>query len=106
MLVAQSVTYDLIRSLRLVVAQLRVHNADLANQITRAATSVALNLAEGTRRTDRDKRRVYRIAAAEAPEVKMALETIAAWGYLDDAVLAAPRALADRVGALTYGLAR
>jgi four helix bundle protein len=106
MLVAQSITNDLIRSLRPVVAELRRQDGDLASQITRAATSVALNLAEGTRRTARDKRRVYRIAAAEAQEVKMALETIAAWGYLDDAVLAVPRALADRVGALTYGLAR
>ena len=106
MLVAQSITTDLIRSLRPVVAQLRIHNANLADQITRAATSVALNLAEGLRRTERDQKRVFRIAAGEAQEVKAALETAAAWGYLDDAVLAAPRALVDRVGALTYGLAR
>ena len=106
MLVAQSITNDLIRSLRPVVAQLRIHSPNLADQIGRAATSVALNLAESLRRTGRDQKRVYRIAAAEAQEVKAALETAAAWGYLDDAVLAAPRALADRVGALTYGLAR
>ena len=106
MLVAQSITFDLIRSLRPVVAQLKFHSADLADQLARAATSVALNLAEGTRRRARDKRRVYRIAAAEAQEVRAALETAAAWGYLDDDILAAPRALADRLGALTFGLAR
>ena len=106
MLVAQSVTYDLIRSLRTVVAQVRVHNTTLADQITRAANSVAANLAEGTRRTNADKKRVYRLAAAEAQEVRAAIESIAAWGYLPDDALAPARALADRLGALTFGLAR
>ena len=106
MLLAQSTTSELIRSLRPVVAKLRSHDADLADQLKRAATSVALNLAEGIRRADRDKRRAYRIAAAEAQEVKAALTTAADWGYLDDEDLAAARALADRVGALTFGLAR
>ena len=106
MLVAQSITSDLIRSLRPVVLALRRHSPDLADQLARAATSVALNLAEGSRRTARDQQRVYRIAAGEAQEVKAALEVAADWGYLDDAALAAARALADRVGALTYGLAR
>ena len=106
MLLAQSITSDLIRSLRPVVAALRLHSPDLADQLVRAATSVALNLAEGTRRTARDQKRVFRIAAGEAQEVKAALQTASDWGYLDDAELAAARVLADRVGALTYGLAR
>ena len=106
MLVAQSITSQLIRSLRPVVVRLRGHNAGLADQIVRAATSVALNLAEGTRRTGRDQKRVFRIAAGEAQEVKAALQTAHDWGFLDGEVLAASRALADRVGALTYGLAR
>jgi len=106
MFVAQTTTTELIRSLRPVVTKVRGHSPALADQLTRAATSVALNLAEGTRRSGRDQRRVYRIAAAEAQEVRAALETIHAWGYLDDDALALPRHLADRVGALTYGLIR
>ena len=49
---------------------------------------------------------MFRIAAGEAQEVKAALQTAHDWGFLDGEVLAASRALADRVGALTYGLAR
>ncbi len=58
------------------------------------------------RRTGRDKRRAYRIAAAEAQEVKVALEVALAWGWLDEASVASLRALADRVGRVTYALAR
>ena len=96
----------IIRSLRPLVVELRTHDTNLADQLKRAATSVALNLAEGIRRTGRDKRHAYRIAAAEAQEVKAALTTVADWGYLDDDALAPSRALADRVGALTFGLAK
>jgi hypothetical protein len=48
----------------------------------------------------------HRRTAGEAQEVRAALEVARDWGYLDDAALAAARALADRVGGLTYGLAR
>ena len=48
-------------------------------------SAIALNLCEGVRRTGRDKKRAYRIAAAESQEV---------------------RVLADRVGRVTYALAR
>jgi hypothetical protein len=58
------------------------------------------------RRTGRDKKRAYRIAAAEAQEVRAALEAAVAWGWVDDAAVAAARALADRVARVTYALAR
>ena len=106
MLDAQQLTLDLIRSLRPLVAQLHVQNSDLENQLRRAASSVALNLGEGIRRTGKDKKRAYRIAAAEAQEVKSALEVACAWGYVDDGALAPVRALADRVAKITFALAR
>ena len=97
MLDVQLLTIDLIRALRPLVERMRVTSPDLAGQVVRAATSVGLNLAEGTRRSGADKRRAYRIAAAEAQEVKAALEIAAAWSALDDV---------DRVGKITYALAR
>src|SRR5262245_21810157 len=106
MLDAQLLTLDLIRCLRPLVERLRATSPDLADQLRRAATSVGLNLAEGTRRSGADKRRAYRIAAAEAQEVKAALELAAAWGALDDADLDGARTLADRVGRVTFALAR
>ena len=106
MLDAQRLVLDLIRALRPLCAQLALQSADLADQLRRAASSVALNLGEGVRRTGRDKKRAYRIAAAEAQETRVALEVALAWGWLDEPQLAGARELADRVGRITYALAR
>ena len=106
MLDAQHLVLDLIRALRPLCEQIARPSPDLADQLRRAATSVMLNLGEGVRRTGRDKKRAYRIAAAEAQEVRAALEAALAWGWVDDAAVAAARALADRVARVTYALAR
>ena len=106
MLDAQFLALDLIRALRPLCEQIARQAADLTDQLRRAATSVALNLGEGVRRTGRDKKRAYRIAAAEAQEVRIALEAAVAWGWVDDVAVAAARALADRVARVTYALAR
>lgn len=106
MLDAQFVALDLIRALRPLCEQIARSSADLADQLRRAATSVVLNLGEGVRRTGRDKRRAYRIAAAEAQEVRAALEAAVAWGWVDEVAVTAARALADRVARVTYALAR
>ena len=106
MLDAQVLVLDLIRCLRPLVERLRKTCPDLAGQLVRATNGVGLNLAEGIGRSGADKRRVYRLAAAEAQEVKAALEIAAAWAALDDADLVDARALADRVGRVTYALAR
>ncbi|MEZ4404493.1 MAG: four helix bundle protein [Kofleriaceae bacterium] len=90
----------------MLLAEINRSSPGLGDQLRRAATSVALNLAEGTRRIGADKRRVYRIAAAEAQELKAALAVAVAWGYLDDAATTSAMELAERVGATTYRLAR
>ncbi|MEZ4399832.1 MAG: four helix bundle protein [Kofleriaceae bacterium] len=106
MLDAQTLVLQLIRLLRPLVAEINRSSPGLGDQLRRAATSVALNLAEGTRRIGADKRRVYRIAAAEAQELKAALAVAVAWGYLDDSATTSAMELAERVGATTYRLAR
>ena len=106
MLAAQELTIELIHLLRPIVGTLGARDSSMRDQLRRAATSVMLNLGEGIRRTGADKKRTYRIAAAEAQEVKAALATAIAWGYLDAAEIAPAQALADRVARITYGLAR
>ena len=106
MLDAQLLLLDLIRTLRPLVERMRVTQPDLAKQLVRAANGVGLNLAEGFGRYGADKRRVYRLASAEAKEVKAALEIAAAWGALDDAELVAARPLADRVARVTFALGK
>ena len=81
MFIAYDVSLDLIRSLCSVVATIKAKSRDTADQIERAATSVALNLAEGSRRIGGDKRRFYAIANGSAIEVKAALDVADAWGW-------------------------
>ena len=76
---------ELIALLREPHARIRQHDPDLAKQIRRAASSIALNLGEGERRRGRDRIQHYRIAAGSARETQVALRVAAAWGYVDEA---------------------
>jgi four helix bundle protein len=94
---------DFIRSLRPVVESLAVKDKDLADQLQRAATSACLNLAEGSRRSTGDQRRLYTYANGSAMEARAALEAAEAWGWVGD--VAEPRHLLDRLLGLLWGLA-
>ena len=59
MLVAYTVAIDLVRQLRPIVEQIKMHDAHLADQLKRAATNTVANLAEGQRRAAGNKRRAY-----------------------------------------------
>jgi len=106
MLIASTRTLQLIALLRPIVDELRVRAPHLADQLERATSSVHLNLAEASGRRGRDQRARYRVAAAEAQEVKAALELALAWGHAAPALVAAAMPVADHLAGLTYGLAR
>src|SRR5262245_62545069 len=104
LLVAYTVALDLIRALRPVVVQLRKHSPDAADQVERAASSIAHNLAEGSRRNGRDPRRFFDMAHGSAGEIRGALDVAEAWGWQVDCEQA--RVHLDRVLALLWGLTR
>ena len=104
MLVAYTVALDLIRALRPVVAQLRQYSPESADQVERAATSIAHNLAEGSRRNGRDPKRFYDMARGSAGEIRGALDVAEAWGWQVESEQV--RALLDRELALLFGLTR
>src|SRR5678815_3574807 len=104
MLIAYQVALDLVRALRPVVAQLRRHSRDAADQVERAASSVVLNLAEGYRRHGRDPRRFWDMAHGSAGEIRGALDLADAWGWKIESEQA--RALLDRELGLLWGLTR
>ena len=106
MFVASDVALQFVASVRSVVEAVARCDANLADQLRRAVTSAALNTAEAGRREGRDRGHRARIAGAECAEAVAALEVAAAWGALADADLVDARALADRVGRITYALAR
>ena len=93
---------ELIRALRPVVERLKCFDADAADQLTRAGTSVVNNLAEGARRTGKDQLRLYRYAHGSANEILGVLDGADAWGWALDAAHA--RAVLDRELALLWGV--
>ena len=74
---------ELVRGLRPVVEKLARKDRDLANQIRRAGSSIALNIAEGNRRSGKSKTYHFRVAAGSAAEVEAGLEVAVAWGHLE-----------------------
>ena len=104
MLVAYTIALDLVRALRTVVAELRKYSADAADQVERAASSVVLNIAEGSRRSGRDPQRFFAMANGSAGEVLGALDLADAWGWKIESEAA--RLLLDRELRLLRGLTR
>jgi four helix bundle protein len=104
MLIALQVGYEVISGLRLVVAELRRQDSNLADQVRRAASSAALNTAEGNKRAGKDRAYFFRIAAGSCDEVRAALNVGRRWGYLDAIDLHALDELLDRQAALLYRL--
>jgi four helix bundle protein len=70
----------------------------------RAGSSVPLNIAEGARRTGRDRHHAYRIAAGSAAEVRAALSVAHGWGYIEPLQAQTTDALIDRLLALLWRL--
>ncbi len=101
--IAYNVALDLVRSLRLIVEQLRSHSSNLADQVERAGTSLVLNLGEGNRRAGKDPRRFFVIAQGSASEIQAALDVADAWGWVVDSTV---KPLLDRELRLLWGLTR
>ena len=101
-LLAYTNALELIRELRPVVEQLKAYDRNIADQVTRAATSITLNVGEGSRRRGVDRKRFYRMAHGSAGEVLAALDTADAWGWRVESAKA--RELLDRELRLLWGL--
>jgi four helix bundle protein len=90
--------------IRPVVQAIRRHDADLADQIYRAAKSLVLNTAEGGRRGGKDRGYHFRIAAGSTAELAAGVRFAIDWD------LCAPQpelfALVDRKLAMLWKLER
>jgi len=71
---------EVIRLLNPVLEQVKLKNANLADQCDRASTSVALNLSEGAGQRGGNRRQRYLTALGEAREVWGACDIIEAKG--------------------------
>ena len=101
---ALTIAREFIVAVRPLVEQIELRDKSLADQLRRAATSAALNTAEGNRRDGRDRASRFRIAAGEAAEAAAALNVAVAWGYVPADAAAPALALADRLCAVLWRL--
>ena len=95
---------ETIRLLAPVVRDIAKHDRDLADQMRRALSSVALNLSEGAGYQRGNRRLRFETACGSAKESRSAYEVAASFGYvaLDDRLVDR----LDRIAATMYRLGR
>ena len=104
--VAYEVSMKMVKSVAPVIQAVARKDRALADQMRRAASSVPLNVAEGSRRNGKDRKHSYRIAAGSAHELRTAIRVAESWGYVDAQSVGPVDALLDRELALLWGLTR
>ncbi len=102
MFIAQEKAIKLLTDIRPLLPLIERNDRDLADQLRRAATSVVLNLAEGSKSAKGNKGKHFAIAHGSASEVRAALNVAVAWGWID-AASASPATL-DEVLAILWRL--
>jgi four helix bundle protein len=100
--VALEVALRAVESLAPVVRRIHAHDKNLADQLRRAATSIALNLAESVGSDGGNRRARLHSALGSTQETRAALRIAAAWGHVDARTRDLLDAELDRVAAMTW----
>ena len=77
------VTIEMLRGLRPLIERIGGKDLNLADQLRRAATSIALNLQEGAYSQGRNERARWYTALGSAAEVRACLDVADALGYVE-----------------------
>jgi four helix bundle protein len=97
---------EVVEALRPLVPRIRRHDRSLADQLVRAASSVALNIAEGEHSDPGNRRARFYSAAGSANETLAALKVAVAWGYFAAAEAEVAAGMLRRVLAGLWKLTR
>jgi four helix bundle protein len=98
------VALEAISVLAPVVAKIQRFDRDLADQLRRALSSIALNTAEGNRSQGGNRVARFSTAAGSTSESRAALRVAMAWGYVVASEVEAGEARLDRVAAMLHRL--
>ena len=101
---AEEVAIQLIEALRPLVPRIKARDRALADQLTRAASSVALNIGEGNYSDPGNRRARFFTAAGSANEVRLALRIAVSWGVLAASAADDAQALIKRVLSMLWKL--
>jgi four helix bundle protein len=99
-------SFQLVEALRPLLPKIKRCDRGLADQLQRAASSCALNLAEGQLSDPGNRRARFFTAAGSANESLAALRVAMAWGYIAPADAAAAMSLCRRLVAGLWKLTR
>ena len=103
---AFDVSLEMIEAVKPAIQRVAKKDRALANQMRRAASSVPLNISEGSQRFGRDRQHHYRIAAGSARELRAALRVAQLWDYVGDSVVESVDGILDKELALLWGLTK
>jgi len=99
-----TVSLELIHLLRPLLQGIRRRDRSLADQLSRAASSIALNVAEADRSQGGNVLARFHSAAGSASETRMALRVAVAWGYVTEEAAADAEGHLDRSIAMLWKL--
>ncbi|MES1182923.1 MAG: four helix bundle protein [Myxococcales bacterium] len=102
----EELAYQLIAALRVVVPRIKGRDRALADQLTRAASSVALNIAESNYSDPGNRRARLFTAAGSANETRAALRVAVEWGYCAAVQAEGAQALLERIIPMLWKLTR
>ena len=102
----EAVAFQLIGALRPLLARVKRFDRSLADQMTRAASSVALNIAESNYSDPGNRKARLFTAAGSANETRAALRLAVGLGYCEESAAEPAAGLADRVIAMLWRLTR
>ena len=100
-LIVGEISFQLIGALRPLMGRIKKQDKSLADQLARAASSVALNISDSD---GGNKRARLLTAAGSANETRAALRIATGWGYCSEGETAAAMALLDRIIAMLWRL--
>lgn len=102
----QELSFQLIDELRPLIPRIRARDRALAEQLTRAASGVALNISEGRTSDPGNQRARYFTAAGSANEARAALRVSVGWQYIRAAEAEQASRTLDSIVAILWKLTR